>query len=102
MAHRYLAAGLGLGIVLMAGFALRTRGLAGSALPLLLVALVVFQGLLGMWTVTLLVKPAIVTAHLLGGMATVGLLWWLTLRQGNWWASRAGPELHALRPWQWK
>ena len=33
----------------------------------------IFQALLGMWTVTLLVKPAIVTAHLLGGMATLKL-----------------------------
>ena len=41
--------------------------------PLGLFGLVIFQALLGMWTVTLLVKPAIVTAHLLGGMATVGL-----------------------------
>jgi cytochrome c oxidase assembly protein subunit 15 len=33
-----------------------------------------------MWTVTLLVKPAIVTAHLLGGFATFVLLWLLVLR----------------------
>lgn len=33
-----------------------------------------------MWTVTLLLKPAVVTAHLLGGMATLALVWWLTLR----------------------
>jgi heme a synthase len=37
-------------------------------------ALISFQALLGMWTVTLLVKPAIVTAHLLGGFATLALL----------------------------
>jgi cytochrome c oxidase assembly protein subunit 15 len=33
-----------------------------------------------MWTVTLLVKPAIVTSHLLGGFITAALLWILTLR----------------------
>jgi len=49
-------------------------------LPGILVALVVFQGLLGMWTVTLLVKPLIVTAHLVGGLTTMSLLWWLALR----------------------
>jgi cytochrome c oxidase assembly protein subunit 15 len=49
-------------------------------LPGFLVALVVFQGLLGMWTVTLLVKPAVVTAHLVGGLATMALCWWLALR----------------------
>ena len=34
-----------------------------------------------MWTVTLLLKPAIVTLHLLGGMLTLALLAWLTLSQ---------------------
>jgi heme a synthase len=43
---------------------------------------VIFQAALGMWTVTLLLKPLIVTAHLLGGMATLALLFWLVLRTG--------------------
>jgi cytochrome c oxidase assembly protein subunit 15 len=30
-------------------------------------------------TVTLLLKPLIVTAHLLGGLSTLGILWWLSL-----------------------
>jgi cytochrome c oxidase assembly protein subunit 15 len=42
---------------------------------------VVFQATLGMWTVTMLLKPAIVTAHLLGGMAILALLLWLALSQ---------------------
>jgi cytochrome c oxidase assembly protein subunit 15 len=46
--------------------------------PAALVLLVVFQGLLGMWTVTLLLKPAIVTAHLVGGLTTMALLWWMS------------------------
>lgn len=45
-----------------------------------LLALIIIQAMLGMWTVTLLVKPIIVTAHLLGGMATFALLWLLWLR----------------------
>jgi cytochrome c oxidase assembly protein subunit 15 len=32
-----------------------------------------------MWTVTLLLKPLIVTLHLLGGMTTLSLLWWLSI-----------------------
>ena len=48
-------------------------------LPVLLVPLIVSQALLGMWTVTLLLKPVIVVAHLLGGMATLALLWWLAM-----------------------
>ena len=35
-----------------------------------------FQGALGMWTVTLLLKPLVVSAHLMGGLATLALLWW--------------------------
>src|SRR5204863_9008716 len=34
-----------------------------------------------MWTVTMLLKPALVTAHLLGGMAMLALLVWLALQQ---------------------
>mgnify|MGYP000088299964 CR=1 FL=1 len=42
---------------------------------------IVFQAVLGMWTVTLLLKPLVVTGHLLGGMATLSLLLWLWLRE---------------------
>ena len=48
-------------------------------LPWVIVALLVLQALLGMWTVTLLLKPLIVTLHLLGGLTTLALLWWLAL-----------------------
>ena len=84
MIHRYLAGGLGLAIVLLAALSWRGRGRAGGGmlLPGALVGLVVFQAALGMWTVTLLVKPAIVTAHLLGGFAVLSLLWLMALRAG--------------------
>jgi cytochrome c oxidase assembly protein subunit 15 len=48
---------------------------------LTLVAVVILQGLFGKWTVTLLLKPAIVTGHLVGGMLTFSLLLWFWLRQ---------------------
>ncbi|SCK13944.1 heme A synthase [Vogesella sp. LIG4] len=72
MTHRYLAATLGLLVLCTAIVAWRQRRhrLAASGL----LALLVLQGLLGMWTVTLLLKPAVVTAHLLGGMSIVSLL----------------------------
>ena len=81
MVHRYLAGTLGLLIVILAWQAHRTDFSSKFVprLSLALVGLVVFQALLGMWTVTLLVKPAIVTLHLLFGMATVSLLWLATL-----------------------
>ena len=41
-----------------------------------LLLLVIFQGLLGMWTVTLKVHPIIVLAHLVGGMSTLALLFY--------------------------
>ena len=46
----------------------------------LALAVIIFQAMLGMWTVTLLLKPIVVTSHLLGGMLTFGLLSWVALR----------------------
>lgn len=81
MIHRYLAGTLGLLILAMAILSWRNRHNGASiVLPTLLVGLVGFQAALGMWTVTLLLKPVIVTLHLLGGMATLSLLVWLALR----------------------
>ena len=82
MAHRYLAGTLGLAILLLAITNWRNRNLGQQPLLLawLLLLVVLFQAALGMWTVTLLVKPAVVTAHLLGGFATLALIWMVTLR----------------------
>ena len=79
MIHRYLASAVGFGIILIAFLAWRRREAAHTNpwLATTLVGVVVFQGLLGMWTVTLLLKPAIVTAHLIGGMTTLAMLVWL-------------------------
>jgi cytochrome c oxidase assembly protein subunit 15 len=81
MIHRYLAEGLGLLIVVLAIVAIKNRRDTKQALwlPIVLVGLVIFQGLLGMWTVTLLLKPVIVMLHLLGGLSILALLWWLVL-----------------------
>lgn len=82
MVHRYFASGLGLLILALAGIAISNRKDPQQpvALPLALVALVIFQGLLGMWTVTLLLKPLIVVLHLIGGLSTLSLLAWLAMR----------------------
>ncbi len=99
MFHRYIAGGLGLVILAIAVMAwLRRRELQQS--PLLatsLLALVIFQAALGMWTVTLLLKPVIVTLHLLGGLATLALLAWLGLRQEKFQSVPAAAL--RLRPW---
>ncbi len=80
MIHRYGAGTLGMLILVIAGLALRWRRHGVPlVLPLVLVAMVIFQGLLGMWTVTLLLKPLIVSLHLIFGFTTLSLLWWLWL-----------------------
>jgi len=101
MAHRYLASALGLAILLLALGTWRSRGRFPVGLPSLLVALVIFQGLLGMWTVTLRVMPAVVTAHLAGGFVTLTLLWWLALGQSDLRIVNPTPVLRRLRPWVW-
>lgn len=82
MLHRYLAATLGLLILAIAALAWRLPSTARISRPVAtaLVGAVIFQGLLGKWTVTLLLKPAIVTAHLIGGLTTFALLAWLAVR----------------------
>jgi len=83
MIHRYAAGTLGLFILFIAirAWGRLQRQRYSPLVPSLLLGLVIFQALLGMWTVTLLLKPVIVTAHLLGGMATFGLLLWLFCRR---------------------
>jgi len=82
MVHRYLAASLGFLILVIAALAWRRRAdpSVGASIAVSLVAVVIFQGLLGKWTVTLLLKPAIVTGHLIGGLTTLSLLALLALR----------------------
>jgi len=82
MLHRYLAGTLGLMVLALAILGWRARRLIQVSpwTPTALLVLVTFQAMLGMWTVTMLLKPAVVTAHLLGGMATLALLTWITHR----------------------
>ena len=91
MVHRYFASTLGLLIVGLALLSFRP-GLP-KALPRVLLGLVIFQGLLGMWTVTWQLKPLAVTAHLLGGMTTLALLFWLWLG-----ARERAPAADTARP----
>jgi cytochrome c oxidase assembly protein subunit 15 len=98
MFHRYLAGMLGLLILAItaAAWTQRVRSAQSPWLATTLLVLVIFQAALGMWTVTMLLKPVIVTLHLLGGMATLALLAWLAARQLQW---PAPPTATALRPW---
>jgi cytochrome c oxidase assembly protein subunit 15 len=49
-------------------------------ISVLALAVIIFQAMLGMWTVTLLLKPVVVMGHLLGGISTFALLAWAALR----------------------
>ncbi len=106
MVHRYFASLVGVMVLAIAIKALRDRRTrlrdpddpAGKyGLPIALVIAVVAQGLFGKWTVTLLLKPAIVSLHLLGGMTLVALLAWLCARHLR---LTGGPpsSLRSLRP----
>lgn len=100
MLHRYLAGALGVLIVAIVVAAWRRRRESSGApwLASALAVLVAFQATLGMWTVTLLLRPAIVALHLLGGMATLAILTWLALRELNP-RPPADAQARPLRPW---
>jgi cytochrome c oxidase assembly protein subunit 15 len=89
MRGRHEAAGVlaALGELVLLAAALRWsrepgHGVARALPPIaaLTLAMIVFQALLGMWTVTWLLKPVVVMGHLLGGLATFALLAWLAWR----------------------
>ncbi len=85
MIHRYAAGILGLLVFAFTVIAFRRRREPGHPfkLPVAIAAVIVFQALLGMWTVTLLLKPVVVMAHLLGGLTVLALIWLLLLRAGG-------------------
>lgn len=91
MVHRYFAGTLGLLVLGIAVLGWKHRNMSNGSpvLPGVLLALIIFQALLGMWTVTELLKPLIVTGHLIGGMATLALLTWL-------WQRECGPSLSGM------
>ena len=104
MVHRYFAGTLGLLIAALAFKAWRNRETRDYPfrLPLLLLFVVVWQALFGMWTVTLKLWPQIVTLHLIGGMAVLSLLWLLVNRLSGicWRFSPASyPAVLRLKPW---
>jgi cytochrome c oxidase assembly protein subunit 15 len=82
MAHRYLAGTLGLLVlaIFVLGWKARKEIKSSPYTSSFLLLLIGFQAMLGMWTVTMLLKPAIVSGHLLGGMSTLAVLSWLAHR----------------------
>jgi cytochrome c oxidase assembly protein subunit 15 len=85
MVHRYLAGALVLLVLAInvlawggGNLSRQFRLLAG-----LLLVVILFQAALGMWTVTLKLKPIVVMGHLMGGVTTFGLLLWLSFQSGR-------------------
>jgi len=80
--HRMLVGVLSLLTLALAAWAVvRRRELGRLAIvPAVAVVVIVFQALLGMWTVTLKLLPLIVSAHLLGGLTLFALLAYTALR----------------------
>ena len=84
MIHRYFAGTLGLVV-----FAITFIGIRTGQIPMPMASaisvVVIFQALLGMWTVTMMLMPIIVMGHLLGGFTLFSLLaltyWGLLARQ---------------------
>jgi cytochrome c oxidase assembly protein subunit 15 len=81
--HRYFAGALGLIVLGLFIWAWRKRDVMALTTPTLLSVVIVFQAALGMWTVTLQLKPIIVMGHLMGGMLTMSLFLWLALSTSN-------------------
>lgn len=84
MIHRYFASSLGLVILCLFVLTFKnSRSTKQKRLATALLAMVLFQGALGMWTVTLKLFPLVVMAHLLGGLILVSLLWAMWHQQDN-------------------
>lgn len=101
MLHRYVAGSLGLIILTLAIRTFQRRHIPGQPLiiPFILLGLVIFQALLGKWTVTLRLLPTVVMSHLLGGMTLLSLLSLLSLQQSGFAKSIALTEIKRFRPW---
>jgi len=98
MVHRYLAGVVGLLIGALAVLAWRDRSRTlPRHLALAVVGVVLVQIVFGALTVTLKVKPIIVTTHLMLGLTTLSLLWWMWLSTRRT-AASAPPAAALLKP----
>ncbi|AFC87079.1 COX15/CtaA family protein [Frateuria aurantia] len=85
-----------IGLPLLAGLSLPAA--AAQRLAIVVLGVVIFQAMLGMWTVTLLLRPVVVMGHLLGGITTFALLAYVALRMAGVGGQRS-VELQAQRHW---
>ena len=99
MVHRYLAGGLMMLILAMSWISWRGPPSVHRfrSLATVLVVLIIFQALLGMWTVTLKLKPIIVMAHLLGGLTSFSLILWLMFSSRRQFADKPNISVRRMR-----
>jgi cytochrome c oxidase assembly protein subunit 15 len=99
MVHRYVGSLLGLMIIAICWMAWRYRSTLRRSPTLACVTLfaVCVQGAFGAWTVTHQLMPAVVTAHLLGGMSLLALMTWLAARERS--HMPVSVELSRYRGW---
>ena len=78
MQEQYVIAAVlaGSGEAILLAAALRWSNVDLARVGALTLMVIVFQALLGMWTVTWLLKPVVVMGHLMGGLTTFSLLLW--------------------------
>lgn len=99
MIHRYVGALLGFLIILIVVLGWRHRTVLGYSPKLAIATLVAvcIQGAFGAWTVTHQLMPAVVTAHLFGGMTLLGMITWLAARERGY----VNPALATLKGRSW-
>src|SRR3990167_1358759 len=99
MIHRYCAGTLAVLVFLVATLCVLNaarHGVSYLVLALVIFLLVIYQALLGMWTVTLTLWPIVVSQHLLGGMGLFALLWLIFLKS---WTSVPDNRHHFSTPY---
>ncbi len=102
MIHRYFVSGLSLFILLIIGIVVSQKSLRvrrNIILCGLLILLLVYQILLGQWTVTLKLLPVIVSQHLLGGYFILSTLWLIYLLNKKNFAAIKDSNTKKLTPW---
>lgn len=99
MIHRYAVGVLGLLILAITAWVLVRKSLHTRRLFVLVTGLwilLIYQILLGQWTVTLRLWPVIVTQHLMGGFLILSLLWMISLTQTS-----IGESVHSKEGYVW-
>jgi len=99
MVHRYLAGSLMILVFLIWWKCWRGPRFNQQfrALTTTLLILIMFQALLGMWTVTLKLKPIIVMAHLLGGLTSFSLILWLVFSSRRQYVDKPNISVRKMR-----